>query len=150
MSPQIKQLFNNLIFMEHLNPKEKWTWLAFRNICMNFLSSRKSDDYVAHVEEFLSAYKAMGCNMSLKVNFLSYTWTFPLKILEPFQKSMGNGSIKILLSSRDFQRSGMQAMLVEYYWSLVRETPTYFISYFFLNLCVKINFLFPPNQIHGQ
>ena len=37
---------------------------------MNFLNNKKGDEYVAHVEELLSAYKAMGCNMSFKMHFL--------------------------------------------------------------------------------
>ena len=37
---------------------------------MNNLSNIKSDDYVTCVEELLSAYKAVGCNMPLKVHFL--------------------------------------------------------------------------------
>ena len=34
---------------------------------MNFLSNRKNDDYVAHVVELLSVYKAVGYNMSLRL-----------------------------------------------------------------------------------
>ncbi|KAK4879102.1 hypothetical protein RN001_007248 [Aquatica leii] len=37
---------------------------------LNFLGNHKSEDYVAHVEELLFAYKDIGCNMSLKVHFL--------------------------------------------------------------------------------
>ncbi|GBO42013.1 hypothetical protein AVEN_247275-1 [Araneus ventricosus] len=56
--------------MKHLNRKEKRAWIAFKKVCVNFLGNKKSDDYVAHVEELLSAYNAMRCNMSLKVHFL--------------------------------------------------------------------------------
>ncbi|GBN16426.1 hypothetical protein AVEN_126509-1 [Araneus ventricosus] len=70
VGPQIRQLFKDATFMKHLNRKEKRAWIAFKNVCMNFLGNKKSDDYVAHVEELLSVYKAMRCNMSLKVHFL--------------------------------------------------------------------------------
>ncbi|GBM91086.1 hypothetical protein AVEN_135107-1 [Araneus ventricosus] len=70
VGPQIRQLFKDSTFMKHLNRKGKRPWLAFKNVCMNFLGSKKSDDYVAHVEELLSAYKVMLCNMSLKVLYL--------------------------------------------------------------------------------
>ncbi|GBN05352.1 hypothetical protein AVEN_3192-1 [Araneus ventricosus] len=70
VGPQIRQLFKDSTFMKHLNRKEKRAWLAFRNVCMNFLGSKKSDDYITHVEELLSAYKAMRCNMSLKALYL--------------------------------------------------------------------------------
>ncbi|GBO23432.1 hypothetical protein AVEN_133205-1 [Araneus ventricosus] len=78
VGPQIRQLFKDSMFMKHLNREEKRAWLAFENVCMDFLGSKKSDDYVAHVEELLSAYKAMRCNMSLKVLYLhSYLDFFP-------------------------------------------------------------------------
>ncbi|GBM00315.1 hypothetical protein AVEN_32654-1 [Araneus ventricosus] len=70
VGPQIRQLFKDSTFVKHLNRKEKRVWLAFKNVCMNFLGSKKSDNYVAHVRELLSAYKAMWCNMSLKVPYL--------------------------------------------------------------------------------
>ncbi|GBN30953.1 hypothetical protein AVEN_121520-1 [Araneus ventricosus] len=96
--------------MKHLNRKDKRAWIAFKNVCVNFLSSKKSDVYVAHVEELLSAYKAMRCNMSLKVLFLNSHVGFSLKIYEQFRMNTENGSIKTLLSSRgDIQGSRMRA-----------------------------------------
>ncbi|GBN10801.1 hypothetical protein AVEN_239877-1 [Araneus ventricosus] len=56
--------------MKHLNRKEKRAWPAFKNVYMKFLGCKNGDDYVAHVEELLSVYKAMWCNMSLKVLYL--------------------------------------------------------------------------------
>ncbi|GBN05935.1 hypothetical protein AVEN_205981-1 [Araneus ventricosus] len=107
VGPQIKQLFKNSTFMKHLNRKEK---RAFENVCINFLGSKKSDNYVAHLRELLSMYKAIWCNMSLKVLYLHSHLDFSLKIYEQFRMNTGNGSIKRLLSSRgDFQRSGMRA-----------------------------------------
>ncbi|GBN31438.1 hypothetical protein AVEN_138906-1 [Araneus ventricosus] len=74
----IRQLFKDSTFMKHLNRKEKRAWLAFKNVCMNFLGSKESDDFVAHVEELLPACKAMLCNMSLKVLYLhSHLDLFP-------------------------------------------------------------------------
>ncbi|KAK4881289.1 hypothetical protein RN001_004608 [Aquatica leii] len=67
---------------------------------LNFLGNHKSEDYVAHVEELLLAYKDIRCYMSLKVHFLH----------SQFWMNTGNGSIKTSLSwRRDFQGSGMQA-----------------------------------------
>ena len=80
------------------------------NACMNFLSNRKSDDYDTHVYKLLSAYKAMGCNISLKVHFLHSHLDFFPEILEPFWMNTGDVSIKTSFSSRgNFQESGMQA-----------------------------------------
>ncbi|KAK4871914.1 hypothetical protein RN001_016038 [Aquatica leii] len=63
LGPQIRQLFQDSTFIEHLNRKEKRAWLAFQNVCKNFLGNHKSEDYVAHVEELLLAYQDIGCNM---------------------------------------------------------------------------------------
>ncbi|GBM80838.1 hypothetical protein AVEN_219584-1 [Araneus ventricosus] len=108
--PQIRQLFKDSKFMKHLNRKEKRTWLAFKNVCVNFLGSKKSDDDVAHVEELLSATRPCCATCRLKCFSLTHTRTFSLKIYEQFRMNTGNGSIKTFLSSRgDFQRSVMRA-----------------------------------------
>ncbi|GBN21564.1 hypothetical protein AVEN_124916-1 [Araneus ventricosus] len=74
-----------------------------KRVCEVF-GNRKSYDFVARVEELLSAYKAIRCNISLKCFSFTHTWTFSLKILEQFRMNTRNGSIKTLLSSRgDFQ-----------------------------------------------
>ncbi|GBN71639.1 hypothetical protein AVEN_269826-1 [Araneus ventricosus] len=108
VGPQIRQLFKDSSFMKYLDRKEERAWLAFKNVYMNFLGSKKSDNYVAHVRELLSVYKAMWCKCLLKCFTFTRTWTFSLKIFEQFRMNTGNnGSIKTLLSSRgDFQGSG--------------------------------------------
>ncbi|GBM82278.1 hypothetical protein AVEN_44365-1 [Araneus ventricosus] len=70
VGPQIRQIFKDSTFMKNLSCKEKRVWIVFKNVSINFLGNKKSDDYVAHVEELLSAYKARRWNMSLKVHFL--------------------------------------------------------------------------------
>ncbi|GBL93173.1 hypothetical protein AVEN_42633-1 [Araneus ventricosus] len=49
VGPQIRQLFKDSTFMKSLNRKEKRALLAFKNVCVNFLGNKNSDDYVAHV-----------------------------------------------------------------------------------------------------
>ncbi|KAK4872941.1 hypothetical protein RN001_014970 [Aquatica leii] len=77
---------------------------------LKFLGNHKSEDYVAHVEELLLAYKDIGCNMSLKVHFLHSHLDFFPENLGAVSDEHGNGSIKTSLSwRRNFQGSGMQA-----------------------------------------
>ncbi|GBN18933.1 hypothetical protein AVEN_79253-1 [Araneus ventricosus] len=107
---QTRQLFKDSTFSKHLNRRKKRAWLAFKNVCMNFLGSRKSDNYVAHVEELLSSYIPCVATSQLKCFTFTHTWAFSLKIYEQFRMNTGNGSIKTLLSSReDFLGSGMRA-----------------------------------------
>ena len=70
----------------HLNRKEKRAWLEFWNVCVNILGNKTSDDYVIHMEELLSAYKAIQYNETCRLRCisLSHTWTFSLKIRSSF------------------------------------------------------------------
>jgi hypothetical protein len=45
-------------------------WQAFKNVMKSFLGNHKAENYHEIVSDLLMAYKAMGCNMSLKVHFL--------------------------------------------------------------------------------
>jgi len=57
-------------FDEDLNETERNAWLSFKRICKDFLRNQKAANYQDAVQELLTSYKAMGCNMSLKIHFL--------------------------------------------------------------------------------
>ena len=63
---QIRALFGDSIFTEKLNKFETRARRAFENVCKNFLGNTRSPNYIEIVEELLDAYKALGCNTSLK------------------------------------------------------------------------------------
>jgi hypothetical protein len=44
--------------------------MAFQYVCRNFLGNEKSENYSEILQELISSYSAMGCNMSLKLHFL--------------------------------------------------------------------------------
>jgi hypothetical protein len=44
--------------------------LAFKAVCDGFLGNHRADNYVALIDEMLSAYNSLGCRMSLKIHFL--------------------------------------------------------------------------------
>jgi hypothetical protein len=46
------------------------SWQAFKNITKSFLGNRKAENYREIASDLLTAYRAMGCNMSLNVHFL--------------------------------------------------------------------------------
>ena len=50
---------------------EKRAWLSFKSIVTGFLGNGKSDNYREIVQELLSAYETLGCNMSVKVFFFA-------------------------------------------------------------------------------
>jgi len=57
-------------FDEDLNEIERNAWLSFKRICKDFLENHKSANYQDVVQDPLTSYKAMGCNMILKIHFL--------------------------------------------------------------------------------
>jgi len=60
----------NKQFNEDLNETERNAWLPFKRICKDYLGNQKAANYQDVVQDLLTLYKAMGCNMSLKIHFL--------------------------------------------------------------------------------
>ena len=63
---QIRELMQDKQFDEDLKETERIAWLSFKRICKDFLGNHYQDV----VQDLLTSYKAMGCNMSLKIHFL--------------------------------------------------------------------------------
>ncbi|UYV63393.1 hypothetical protein LAZ67_2003945 [Cordylochernes scorpioides] len=70
VGPQIRELQQDGNFQNSLNEVEAAAWNSFRNVCKNFLGSDKVENYRDIVNDLLLSYKALGCNMSLKIHFL--------------------------------------------------------------------------------
>ncbi|UYV73268.1 hypothetical protein LAZ67_10002409 [Cordylochernes scorpioides] len=70
VGPQIRELQQDGNFQNSLNEVEAAAWNSFRNVCKNFLGSVKVENYRDIVNDLLLSYKALGCNMSLKIHFL--------------------------------------------------------------------------------
>ncbi|UYV73269.1 hypothetical protein LAZ67_10002412 [Cordylochernes scorpioides] len=70
VGPQIRELQQDGNFQNSLNEVEAAAWNSFRNVCTNFLGSVKFENYRDIVNDLLLSYKALGCNMSLKIHFL--------------------------------------------------------------------------------
>ena len=79
--PQIRELMQDKQFDEDLNETEINAWLSFKRICKDFLGNHKAVKYHDVMQALLTSFKAMGCNMSLKIHFLeSHLDFFPQKI----------------------------------------------------------------------
>ncbi|UYV82677.1 hypothetical protein LAZ67_22000521 [Cordylochernes scorpioides] len=70
VGPQIRELQQDGNFQNSLDEVEAAAWNSFRNVCKNFLGSVKVENYQDIVNDLLLSYKALGCNMSLKIHFL--------------------------------------------------------------------------------
>ena len=70
-------------FDETMTPVEKKPWIGFKNVVNGFLGNKKSPNFKTFVNNMLQAFRKLGCNMSLKVNFLFNNFNyFPMYILE--------------------------------------------------------------------
>jgi len=70
IGPLIRELMQEKQFDEDLNETERNAWLSFKRICKDFLGNHKAANYQDVVQELLTSYQSMGCNMSLKIHFL--------------------------------------------------------------------------------
>jgi len=70
IGPQIRELMQDKQFDEDLNETERNACLSFKRICKDFLGNHKAVNYQDVVQDLLTLYKAMECNMSLKIHFL--------------------------------------------------------------------------------
>jgi hypothetical protein len=70
VGPKITQLFEDQNFRTKLNATERRGWKSFKNVCRKFGGKEKAENCSEIVQELISPYSIMGCNMSLKLHFL--------------------------------------------------------------------------------
>ena len=70
MGPEICKLFRDDMFNNLLQGDEKKAWDAFRLVSAKFLRNIRADNYKELIEDMLSLYHKLGCNMSLKIHML--------------------------------------------------------------------------------
>ena len=71
VGPQIRELMQDKQFDEDLKETESNAWFSFKRICKDFLGNHKAANYQYVVQDLLISYKAVGCNMTLKIHFLA-------------------------------------------------------------------------------
>jgi len=78
IGPQIRELMQDKQFDKDLNETERNAWFSFRRICKDFLGNHKAVNYQDVLQDVLTLYKDVGCNVSLKIHFLdSHLDSFP-------------------------------------------------------------------------
>jgi len=71
--PDIRSLLRDEVFEHIITGDEQIAWHAFREVVTGFLGNRRADNYEDLVEELLSSCQKLGCNMSVKVQFLEFS-----------------------------------------------------------------------------
>ena len=83
IGPQIRELFSDEHFAGLLTKKEHAAWESFRAVALNFLGNHRAQNYRQIVDNMLTTYSEMGCNMSLKIHFLhSHLDFFPKTVVQ--------------------------------------------------------------------
>ena len=111
-------------FNEDLNETGRNAWLPFKRICKDFLGNHKAAKYQDVLQDLLTSYKSMGCNMSLKIHFLKSHLDF-------FSENLGKISDKhgerfhqdIKAMEKQYQGKWTSSMLADYCWTLKMDVP---------------------------
>ena len=112
------------LFDEDLNETERNAWLSFKRICKDFLGNHKAADHQDFVQDLLTSYKAMGCNMSLKIHFLeSHLDFFPENLGVVSDENGERFHQDILAMEKRYQDKWTSRMLADYSWTLKRDVP---------------------------
>jgi hypothetical protein len=88
-------LYKGNDFQNSMNVVERNAWTAFKNVIEKLLGNHKDEDYENIVRIMFKNFHILGCNMSLKVNFLFSHLIFFLKILVLLVRNKGNVLTKI-------------------------------------------------------
>ncbi|UYV72732.1 hypothetical protein LAZ67_10000444 [Cordylochernes scorpioides] len=103
---------------------EAAAWNSFRNVCKNFLGSVKVENYRDIVNDLLLSYKALGCNMSLKIHFLHSHLDFFPDNLGAVSDEHGERFHQAISSmEKRYKGKWSPAMLADDCWALKRDLP---------------------------
>ncbi|UYV73988.1 hypothetical protein LAZ67_11001726 [Cordylochernes scorpioides] len=121
---EIREFLQDGNFENSLNEVEAAAWNSFRNVCKNFLGSVKVKNYRDIVNDLLPSYKALGCNMSLKIHFLhSYLDSFPDNFGTVSDENGERFHQDISSMEKRYQGKWSPGMLADYCWTLKRNVP---------------------------
>jgi len=115
IGPQIRELMQDIQFDEDLNETERNACLSFKMICKNFLGNYRAANCEDVVQDLLNSYKAMGCNMSLKIHFLeSHLDFFPENLGEVSDEPGERFHQDIMAMEKRYQGKCSSSMLADY------------------------------------
>ncbi|UYV69023.1 hypothetical protein LAZ67_6002057 [Cordylochernes scorpioides] len=96
----------------------------FRNVCKHFLGNVKAENYSDLVNELLLSYKALGCNMSLKIHFLhSHLDFFPDNLGAVSDEHGERFHQDISSMEKRYQGKWSPGMPSDYCWTLKSNIP---------------------------
>ena len=124
IGPQIRQLINDDLFESALVGQEKTAWMCFKQVVKNFLGKHRAPNFQRIVDECLEAFRALGCNMSLKVHLLhSHVDAFPRNCGAVTDEHGERFHQVIRPIEVRYQGKWSPAMLADYCWTMKKDVP---------------------------
>jgi len=124
IGPQVRELIQEKQCDEDLNETERNAWLSCKRICKNFLGNHKAANYQDVVQDLLTSYKVMGCNMSLKIHFLeSHLDFFPENLGAVSDEHGARFHQDIMAMEKRYQGKWTSNMLADYCRTLKGDVP---------------------------
>lgn len=120
--PQIKRLIKDENFSSSMTDIERNAWNEFVWIVHNFLGNKKDEHYSDHVDNMLSHFEQLGCNMSIKVHYLhSHLDCFP-ENLGDFSEEQGERFHQDIRTIEERYQGPWDAhMMADYCWSIKNQ-----------------------------
>jgi len=113
---------NDKHFEDLLVGPEKIAWKTFTDVVENFLDNYRAPNYIQLVKKLLSVYKAMKCNISLKIHFLhSHMDFFPANLGAVSDEQGERYHQNISTMEKRYQGNWNPSMLADYCWTLQRD-----------------------------
>ena len=79
IGPQMRHFFTDFQFDLALSDDLMVAWNALRHVATGFIRHVKAVNFRKHVEDLITSYEKLGCNVSLKMHFLhSLLVSFPV------------------------------------------------------------------------
>lgn len=126
VGPQIRKLMKDSSFDVALKVIERKAWTCFKDVVNGFLGNVKSDRYKMLIAKLFTAYKNMGCRMSLKMHLLhSHLDFFPDNLGAVSDEQGERFHQDIAVIERRYQGRWDEAMMGEYCWFLHRDNQNY-------------------------
>lgn len=113
-------------FDASLKVVERKAWECFKDVVNGFLGNTKSPKYKLLISKLFTAYKNMGCRMSIKMHLLhAHLDVFPANLGAVSDEQGERFHQDIAVIEHRYQGRWDEAMMGEYCWFLHRDNENY-------------------------
>ncbi|CAG9785945.1 unnamed protein product [Diatraea saccharalis] len=117
--PQIRSLIKDSNFTANMTDTEKNAWNEFVWLVQNFLGNKKSSDYSQHIDQLMSHFQRLGCNMSIKLHFLHNHLEYSPANLGDLSEEQGERFHQDIRTMEERYQGYWNAhMMADYCWSI--------------------------------